>query len=488
MTTFAGSSRLTPDKSSATTPSSVESDSRTDVDLLKSTFSSFHDVCRDRDCKRSIAVEDSKEHIDTWLAGAQKIPPASQISGLSCSKCYTATCAGCGFEPVLGQDNVFTSAGVVNTCCPRGRLFGIWLLLSHFDEQEIMAKQMESRPKSVKPAKKPKSYPYMPPGHFAEANGIGYAGGWEAYYDPHHAPVASSFVNSEEECPDEVTTLTLKILTASIPTPDSNDILLDPLICLFRYSLLFDRLAGLVRNDSIADLVERRELYTTVFAFLEAIADHPGLRGLLFERRLNLRHSPGLTALCSVPKTDFALVEAMGEDRLPSISAYGNNIFKQANTFMKMYGKAPQGSIDHSKESVRMCKTIIKVYGKMRQEELPDVSVVSISEPCHEEMWSKFCEDSRVVFTDDVLLQHRHSPQFNALKVSNQKGRLSAIGKEIANMTTSLPPGIFLKVAESRSDVMKALIVGIEGTPYAGGLFTYVSLQYFTVESELTRS
>lgn len=45
------------------------------------------------------------------------------------------------------------------------------------------------------------------------------------------------------------------------------------------------------------------------------------------------------------------------------------------------------------------------------------------------------------------------------------------ISKEVATMTTSLPTGIFLKIAESRSDVMKVMIVGSEGSPYAGGLF-----------------
>jgi baculoviral IAP repeat-containing protein 6 len=81
--------------------------------------------------------------------------------------------------------------------------------------------------------------------------------------------------------------------------------------------------------------------------------------------------------------------------------------------------------------------------------------------------------ENRVTFTDDVLASHRYHKAFSAVKDSNI-GRLSTIGKEIANMTTSLPPGIFLKVAESRSDVMKVLIVGPEGGPYAGGLFMWV--------------
>ncbi|KUJ08581.1 UBC-like protein [Mollisia scopiformis] len=50
---------------------------------------------------------------------------------------------------------------------------------------------------------------------------------------------------------------------------------------------------------------------------------------------------------------------------------------------------------------------------------------------------------------------------------------MSALMKEIASLTTSLPPGIFLKISESRPDVMKALIAGVEGSVYEGGLFAF---------------
>ena len=42
---------------------------------------------------------------------------------------------------------------------------------------------------------------------------------------------------------------------------------------------------------------------------------------------------------------------------------------------------------------------------------------------------------------------------------------------EIADMTTSLPDGIFVKIQEKKLDVMKCLIIGPENTPYEGDLF-----------------
>ena len=48
---------------------------------------------------------------------------------------------------------------------------------------------------------------------------------------------------------------------------------------------------------------------------------------------------------------------------------------------------------------------------------------------------------------------------------------MAALRKEIASLTTSLPDGIFVKISESRPDVMKVLIVAVDGTPYESGLF-----------------
>ncbi|GAA5879634.1 hypothetical protein JCM1840_000594 [Sporobolomyces johnsonii] len=55
------------------------------------------------------------------------------------------------------------------------------------------------------------------------------------------------------------------------------------------------------------------------------------------------------------------------------------------------------------------------------------------------------------------------------------------LAKELAVLSTSLPPGIWLRVDEARVDVIKCLIAGPEGTPYSGGLFEFdifIPLQY----------
>lgn len=118
-----------------------------------------------------------------------------------------------------------------------------------------------------------------------------------------------------------------------------------------------------------------------------------------------------------------------------------------------------------SKDSARLCQEILTVYEEMCKMTQPQQADSEFKKP-----WMHFIEENRLTFTDDVLANHRYQKQYSTTHAANV-GRMSTIGKEIANMATSLPDGIFLKVAESRSDVMKVLIVGPEGGPYAGGLF-----------------
>ena len=82
-----------------------------------------------------------------------------------------------------------------------------------------------------------------------------------------------------------------------------------------------------------------------------------------------------------------------------------------------------------------------------------------------------YAESNRVTFTDDVFSPHHFIDKFSAFTKS-VPGRTTALGKDIASLTTSLPLRIFIKIAESRMDVMKVFITDAEGSPYAGGVLT----------------
>lgn len=60
---------------------------------------------------------------------------------------------------------------------------------------------------------------------------------------------------------------------------------------------------------------------------------------------------------------------------------------------------------------------------------------------------------------------------------SSSRGRMARIAKEISSLMATLPveygSSIFVRADEDRIDVMKALIIGPEGTPYENGCFEF---------------
>lgn len=50
---------------------------------------------------------------------------------------------------------------------------------------------------------------------------------------------------------------------------------------------------------------------------------------------------------------------------------------------------------------------------------------------------------------------------------------VTRLKQELSTLSTALPPGIFVRIDESRMDVIQACIIGPEETPYENGLFMF---------------
>jgi hypothetical protein len=82
-----------------------------DLALFNNIFARLHMKCCVCDAPLSLEID---THVAAWLAGAQVIPPTSQVSVLQCTKCDRLTCIGCGKMPKMNKRNVFTTLGVVS--------------------------------------------------------------------------------------------------------------------------------------------------------------------------------------------------------------------------------------------------------------------------------------------------------------------------------------------------------------------------------------
>lgn len=273
---------------------------------------------------------------------------------------------------------------------------------------------------------------------------------------------------------------TLMIETLQLLGPCLPDVSSDAIVesHLFRLSFLFDIIAELIRNDSISDVIDRASLYMEVIKFVKLVVDIPALSMLLFEERLVKSDSPGLSTLARSSPEELNFPVSYSTSA--SVFAGSKNIYQQVKIYLKLAAKrtlvggSTQNPVNPlKKETMKLCEGILELHEHLKAQLLyvhPSVSCNSDREDIT--AWTTFQAENRVTFTDEVLVAHRYNREMTELRTSVGKNRLNTISKEVATLTTSLPPGIFLKIAESRSDVMKVMIIGSQGSPYAGGLFT----------------
>ncbi|KAK6585937.1 hypothetical protein PZA11_000994 [Diplocarpon coronariae] len=457
------------------------------IEDLQRTCARFAKICAYPGCETRLTCSDLDDLVATWSEGAQEIPPTTQLSISTCDNGHL-TCVGCGKPPKLNPNrSFFTPLGVVNHCCDYGRIYTIYLLLARFDAYKsrrdlaCQAKNAEQKLKSTKSNLKAKSKSKK-----SSVAGVGYGahtGDYgildddddEMYGNPYLASHQRLQADSnDEERADEqmtqdfLTSDTCRLLGVCLPDPNSQA---SVELNMFRMSTLLDTVTEMVRNDSIVDITDRFDVYQGVVAFIEKLAKHRMLVALLFEERHISTNHPGVRVLGD----GGTYVPQETSSSAPLIASYGNTHI-QAKTFLEMTQNSKtktQPAVDswQSKESLTLLKRVVQCF------ELLD-TIASEANPVTkltaktENAWSEFTQANNLTFTDEVLVSHRYERDFNTVIASN-RGRLNTISKELATLKTSLPPGIFLKVAESRSDVMKVLIIGSEGSPYAGGLFTF---------------
>ena len=74
---------------------------------------------------------------------------------------------------------------------------------------------------------------------------------------------------------------------------------------------------------------------------------------------------------------------------------------------------------------------------------------------------------------DDEIMQTHHYANSAKSLTATRPGRFKRLITELTMLKAGLPPGIFVRHAESRPDVQKVMIVGPVGTPYENGLFEF---------------
>nr|XP_018260191.1 uncharacterized protein I303_07108 [Kwoniella dejecticola CBS 10117]OBR82349.1 hypothetical protein I303_07108 [Kwoniella dejecticola CBS 10117] len=289
----------------------------------------------------------------------------------------------------------------------------------------------------------------------------------------------------------------------------------------------------LLRNDSLLDMSKREGLYTSLFDWLQIVSNHEALASMLAMpqmRPVSVSPCPddlqshivtyegtssprellencviqaqaalkGLQSVSELSKTNeihmteedkrVSKAELARRERVKQEEEKSDANF-QLRSFCERIIASAQ-AIDRS-----LVETKGKAFVDRMRESLPKLPDSSIAVEDHAlsaqgteatikiyEEWAgrarfQYCDLTEPSSSDKKGYRHAYSGSIQSLEGMDMPRRSLAIAKELAILTTSLPVAwhstIFLQVDETRVDVLKAMIIGPEGTPYENGCFIF---------------
>lgn len=236
---------------------------------------------------------------------------------------------------------------------------------------------------------------------------------------------------------------------------------------MIELSLLQDRTAQLLRNDSLQDVNKRADLYFATFEFVNRLFHHPSLDHLVTEDRFMKKQSAGLHAISTDWKgkernnaTTSLTVADKSEGMASSLIACLSNLATQSKVLLSgSHNKAAGEDILEIAERIQKLHTCL---------------IPSTAKMATITTWKEYLQAYAVTRRPDVAkrLCAFSAEQARAVR-SSPKNRMARLVTETSEMTTSLPENAFVIIDDVRPDIMKALIIGPQGTPYEGGLFEF---------------
>ncbi|KAI9792941.1 MAG: hypothetical protein M1816_001263 [Peltula sp. TS41687] len=431
----------------------------------------------------------------------------STVAGTRCYKCrsYIATDLSpkqhlgtwsdaladrCGKKPVIGTNVVKLENGNMDWCCDNGRLFAIWVLLARYDQVELRMQEVEAKKAAEQQS------------HRTKDRGIGYVqkSGYDVFGMFNEATmygaksVKAIDFQSSDRLTDNVLGQILAFTTFVLPSRkrgSSFDKSPPPAVnAALRLGLLIDKVAELLRNDSIADISSRSSVYFPAMDFVKALATHESTADLVTLERYYKRGTSGLQAISAggssgVDPKGKGKAKASSEPPIilgnpkdgnaPAVISRLGNLVKQSEIMLGL-GNATSArrefrSDADNQTTLRLCKAIVNVHTTISPTSGIEDALRTTNLGATHTSWSSYHRADCFELTEEILESHRFASSLN--QRHSPKGRIPYLMKEMASMSTSLPEGIFVKASSETPGLMKCLIVGPDDTPYEGGLFEF---------------
>ncbi|KAI0682282.1 ubiquitin conjugating enzyme family protein [Cerioporus squamosus] len=421
----------------------------------------------------------------------------------TCTRCSKTFCFACGESNTPSHSKIPGSlkvdASLFHCANLQGVILGVGLAMlekSYLDDTQDPGSQKSGdrtsrkRRKPEAPAPRRRYYPIVVQGKKAKL-GTGYAG--DAREDMSGQLEA---LNAQKAKDEKLATLLSNIRTF-LPSVnrEGGGHASDYLIHFVSSQLL--------RNDSLSDMSDRSTLYFELFEWLETISSHEALASMMAMpimvvtsvktplRRSRIRERTITYEGSSGPRELLEAIVIQAQAALKENKKLLNFCQRIVNT-----AKA----IDRS-----LVETKGKAFVERLHAGLPKIPATSTSqgpvadveagetEESAMQAYVKWANRVRFEYCDLTIppadnagdAEQDQTPNYKfyfnnearMLANSDIPKRSLAIAKELAVLTTNLPvawnSSVFLRVDETRVDVIKALITGPEGTPYYNGCFLF---------------
>lgn len=419
-----------------------------------------------------------------WTEAAKRNAKAANlICAATCARCAELTCLGCGEEPARREGKVREVDGYyLDWCCRDGRLFGIWILLARFDQVELHAQASSAASVAALGSGSGSGCG----GGGGGRKGIGYGGRETEYYDPYGQfrfgggmggmgpPMAGGLTapldfQASETKTDGLLGTILELISEMVPGR-ANRNLPPELHGMLQLGLLVDKVAELMRNDSLDDVTARADVYGSALRFVAKLGSHPELIALVQTSRYYKQRTPGLEALSSPTEKTKSRNKKGGDLVLgEKIASVGERLKQLAKQSEIVNSAADSGAMTSrsGKTMLRLCQNITAIHKKIATNDPEDGG--DSAKP--KDKWEVYHQEY-AISQDEGVFNEYHMYYSKAYYMDqSHPGRMKRLVTEVANMATSLPVGIFVRVSESRPDVMRCLIMGPPDSPYAYGLF-----------------
>ncbi|EFE31505.1 uncharacterized protein ARB_01653 [Trichophyton benhamiae CBS 112371] len=415
--------------------------------------------------------------IRRWSEGSKGNPAKGcYLCAATCPSCRALTCLGCG-NKVCNSKNPHEIEGYyMDWCCDNGRLFGIWLLLARYDRVEIRWQASSSVTQNKQPPARNSHGPSQR--KTQDARGIGYADGSMGRYSPFtdffhdgsgFQPLYSNrplrFHGSDEK-EDEFVAKVFDFVGQMIPGSMSKN-LPSELHAMLQLGLLLDKVADLLRNDSLDDVTKRSDVYKAAFGLVSKLSSHPELIDLAKCARYHKQQTPGLEILSSSKPQQYDSPPLILGEKIASVGERLKQLARQSKVVLDS-AESQDLNTRSGEDLLLCCESILSLYSVISAGQ-EGTRMRTRASP--QEKWEAFHQEHGVS-RDEGVFDRTHAYYSKAITMTySSPGRIKRMVTEVANMSTSLPIGIFVKVSESRPDVMKCLIMGPPDSPYGYALF-----------------